>query len=60
MNWTQPICSICYGIRIPGRTPTVVVNSQEEKCCDCGHPTREGIYYRVDPRTVKFPAEENS
>jgi hypothetical protein len=58
MNWTQPICPGCYAKREPGRTPVRVSEdyADPENCCGCGQETRAGIYLRVDPRTVKFPA----
>mgnify|MGYP001582526642 CR=1 FL=1 len=56
MNWTQPVCSYCYDKREPGRTPTRLRGADAETCCDCGKQTAEGIYFRVDPRTVKHPA----
>lgn len=37
-----------------------VTNADVETCCDCGQTTNEGIYFRVDPRTVQFPTEEKS
>ncbi len=55
MNWTQPICGDCYNDIYPRREPVRVTNMDSETCCVCGEPTREGIYYRVDPRTVRFP-----
>lgn len=58
MNWTQAICGACYGVRFPGRGAVALKEGMEEKCCDCGAPTKDGIYFRVDPRTVKFPKQE--
>lgn len=58
MNWTQPICNTCYLARFPSRQAVRVKDSEPELCCDCGNETLEGIYFRVDPRTVKFPAPE--
>lgn len=57
MSWTQPICSFCYNSRYPGREPLRIADDGYEKCCDCGKPTSDGIYFRVDPSTVKFPQE---
>lgn len=57
MNWTHPICSPCYDKRYPEREP-VAVNGETailEQCCDCGNLTREGIYFRADPRTLAHP-----
>lgn len=59
MGWTQPICSECYAKREPGREPVRVKNAEAECCCDCGGFTDEGIYYRVDPRTVRFPTNKD-
>lgn len=60
MNWTQPICEICYDLRYPGRLPTTLLPSHRETelCCDCGFTTTSGIYVRVDPRTVEYPAPD--
>jgi hypothetical protein len=55
MNWTQPICRACYAERHPDREPACFVDERPETCCDCGKQTTDGIYYRVDPRTVKHP-----
>lgn len=57
MNWTQPICNTCYLARHPGRQAVRVKDADPETCCDCGEMTMEGIYFRVDPRTVAFPTE---
>lgn len=54
-SWTQPICIVCYEKAEPGRIPTMMKEAGIEKCCICGLPTRNGIYYRIDPRTVAFP-----
>jgi hypothetical protein len=59
MNWTQPICPGCYGKRHPGRKP-MSVNGEMlilEMCCDCGKQTRDGIYFRADPRELSYPAQ---
>lgn len=58
MNWTQPICQNCWISRNPERDPVRVVVGDPENCCDCGKGTNDGIYIRIDPRTVKFPTEE--
>jgi len=58
MKWTQPICEECYNKRSGGQTPIKLIEPNTEQCCDCGKETKEGIYFRVDPRTVKFPAKE--
>lgn len=55
MPWTQPICQDCYAIAEPRREPVRLKEPSPEICCICGTETREGIYYRVDPTTVRFP-----
>lgn len=45
-KWTHAICEPCWRKREPGRTPVRVLVGQEESCCFCGDPTREGIYVR--------------
>jgi hypothetical protein len=54
-GWTHPICEICYAIQQPGRMPVAIkpeLRDPFEKCCFCGDVTREGIYYRHDPRSI--------
>lgn len=58
MNWTQSICDSCWWVRYPGCSAAKLVNPQKERCCDCGKETQSGIYVRIDPRAVNFPAEE--
>lgn len=58
MNWTQPICAECFKTANPDREPTRMLESDQEKCCVCGHDTNEGIYIRADPLLVSFPKEE--
>jgi hypothetical protein len=58
MNWNQPICLDCYQVRYPNREPFAMRECLPEKCCDCGRDSTDGIYFRIDPRTVKFPSEE--
>jgi hypothetical protein len=53
--FNQPLCSACYEDRHPGRDPVVLLDPERETCCICGDPTSEGIYERIDPRTVKYP-----
>lgn len=55
MNWTQPICSGCYAVRHPERRPCAAVPAERERCCVCGNDTLDGIYFRVDPRSVAYP-----
>ena len=59
-NFTQPICGKCYTTAYPSRQPVKVINANPETCCVCGEPTEEGIYYRVDPKTVPFPTPKQA
>jgi len=58
MNSIQSICENCYGIRypyrIPVRTSLPYREDNPEFCCDCAEKTQSGIYFWVDPDTVKF------
>jgi hypothetical protein len=58
LSWTQPSCEICWLERNPDRRPTTLKEPfrETEICCFCGEPTRSGIYVRVDPTTVLYPA----
>lgn len=58
MSWTQSICLGCWWVRNPDRQPAVLTEPERETCCDCGRDTIAGIYVRLDPNTVRFPAEE--
>jgi hypothetical protein len=58
VNSTQPICLDCFQARYPNRKPFAMRECRPEKCCDCGATFTDGIYFRIDPRTVKFPSEE--
>lgn len=57
MTWTQPLCLPCwtrtYGDREPCR-----VRDVEERCCECGAPTLDGIWARRDPKAVAFPRQD--
>lgn len=57
MAWTQAVCHPDWNARHPDREPVRMKAefADEEVCCDCGEITRDGIYIRVDPATVKFP-----
>jgi hypothetical protein len=58
MSWTQALCDPCWVIRQGARIAHRVKDAPTEKCCDCGNRTTSGIYYRVDPATVKYPTIE--
>lgn len=55
MNWTQPICDICWVGLNPERHPIRVTEPEVETCAFCGNQTYVDIYIRVDPRTVPYP-----
>ena len=60
LSWTQPLCESCWDKRNPDRVPSVIVEEHrdQETCCDCGNATRSGIYMRIDPSTVAYPASK--
>ena len=57
-SWTQPLCETCWkttGLEfIPNRIASGF--RQEEKCAKCGDQHQSGIYMRIDPRDVPYPA----
>ena len=57
LSWTQPVCEDDWFER-DDREPNRIRAEyrSEEKCCYCGKPTQSGIYKRVDPTTVPYPA----
>ncbi len=55
-SWDQPLCREDWIVRNGNRRPVVVTTPKVERCCMCGEQTSDGIYQRIDPRTVKFPA----
>ncbi len=57
LNWTQPVCIGCYQQNHPEMgDPVRFLEAGLEYCCHCGLRTLEGIYERIDPRTVRYPA----
>lgn len=56
MNWTQPICAKCWYMRNPDREASRLLEPEVERCCHCGESTNDGIYVRIDPRTVAHPS----
>jgi len=61
MNWTQPICDDCWLVENPGREPVRIVpeHAAMERCALCGQPTASGIYVRMDPTKVPYPATDD-
>lgn len=60
MSWTQPVCDKCWESMNPGRSPIRLQEPDVEMCCYCGFATKGGIYVRVNPLTVPYPAREES
>ena len=60
VTWTQPACSFCFELQLPGVNPIALKKEwrEEEICAFCGQETKEGIYIRADPATVKYPKRE--
>lgn len=56
-SWNQPLCSLCYEKRHPGRAPIQLrpEHRDERACCDCGITTAEGIFIRADPQSGRWP-----
>jgi hypothetical protein len=61
-SFTQPLCASCWLEDNPGRRPHRVhgVAEASETCCQCGQPTSDGIYIRVDPTTIPHPTLERT
>jgi hypothetical protein len=57
-GFTQPLCNACWEEKNPGRMPVTVKDSTIEKCCLCGNSTKDGIFIRIDPKTVPYPMEK--
>lgn len=56
MSWTQPCCEDCWVKREGAKVPVRATDYERERCAFCGRTTYGGIYVRVDPATVKYPA----
>jgi hypothetical protein len=54
-SWTQPICEACWVDREHGLPAVRLKDPAWETCAICGEPTRDGVYFRVDPSTVPVP-----
>lgn len=55
-NWTQPVCDDCWDERNPDRRAARTNSGEPEKCCYCGAETYSGIYVRINPFSVMYPA----
>jgi hypothetical protein len=52
----QPICDDCYQSKYSSQVAiTSIIVIDPERCCECGQPTRGGVYVRIDPNAVRFP-----
>ena len=59
-NWTQPVREECFlAHHYDGQQPARLKQAEEEVCCHCGARTKSGIYVRVDPATVAYPAKRD-
>lgn len=60
MSWTQPICETCYSQMYPGREAHRIRPEyrEQEVCCLCGASNLDGIYVRLDPNAVPYPASD--
>lgn len=60
MSWTQACCEDCWVVREGARRPHRLTGERfrNQQCCFCGRITHGGIFVRVDPATVRFPAKE--
>jgi hypothetical protein len=56
-SFTQPICLECFEARYPNRVASRLKEEirSDELCAVCGVDTREGIYFRHDPRDLEYP-----
>lgn len=69
-NWTQPTCERCWILRrstsdAEGRIEGVEIpyrlkEPSLEQCAFCGEPTIFGVYVRINPASVMFPAQEEA
>ncbi len=61
-GWTRAVCKACWEKMNPARTAVSIIRDVDpvERCCLCGAKTKDGIYIRIDPRKVAFPAEEKN
>ena len=69
-NWTQPICEACWIDKegqweeidevhsrlVTLRQPVMTREAGLHQCALCGGPTFVGIFQRIDPATVPYPA----
>lgn len=58
-DWTQAICLRCWNEKNPDRQAHKLLEVEQEICCYCGDTTKDGIYIRVDPRTVPYLQKEH-
>ena len=54
-DFTQPLCEECWIERNGERQPVRLREAELERCCLCAKYNTDGIYTRIDPKTVPFP-----
>lgn len=57
-GYTQPICAQCFLFFVGEPYRVRMIDDEERRCCACARATSEGIYWRVDPRTVRYPSPD--
>jgi hypothetical protein len=52
------MCADCWEAEHGSRAAAYVADADLEQCCMCGMTTRSGIYERIYPALVPFPATD--
>jgi hypothetical protein len=57
-TWTSPVCQLCWDRTHPDREAVRIVpdHTEQRQCVICGYVSMSGIFERIDPRTVRYPA----
>jgi LSD1 subclass zinc finger protein len=59
-SWTQPMCENDWYAMNPNRTPVrMLAGARQVRCCVCGMMTIDGIFVRIHPSLVPYPALED-
>ena len=57
-TFTQGVCHKCWDARWSEKPSNHDLNMGPlEVCCYCGYATTSGLYIRVHPETVPYPAD---
>lgn len=56
-SWNQAVCTSCWYLHNPARTPVTLKDPGTEKCVFCGRETNSGIFIRIDPKIAPFPSK---